>query len=598
MLKKSFRYKILLSDIALTVLVFVIVVFVTYWQANRANSTAARVNNTLEILFHKEILVSLATDQETASRAYLLTGQEEFLETFQNARKNIPKEIATLQNLTAASVSQRRLADSLARYLGKRSAFVDSVLAQKLTPQQAVNLLITGQGKSNMDDVRRMLARFHAAENNLYSQYISENEKALSAQYKIFAGVVFFVLLVIVFYSLREKRRALQEERIQSENLLRNERRFRALVENNENIISLIGTDYQTYYRSPSTERITGWTNKERDEMRVGEQNHPDDQKQLNEVMKLVMAHPGKAFPVSLRTRHKLGGWVWLEGYFTNMFGNPDVNAIIVNLRDVTEEKRSREEIKQLNEELEEKVARRTDQLQAAHNDMEAFTYSVSHDLRAPLRIINGFTVILEEDYVSKLDDEAKRLMGVIRKNTTKMGNLIDGLLEFSRLRLQDVNKAWFSTQQMVDDIVRTTGEHSANKIEWVIHPLPQTWGDVGSIRQVWTNLISNAVKYSSGRENPRVEIGAFEEEDNTVFVVKDNGVGFDASYKKKLFKVFQRLHSAEEFEGTGIGLAVVQKVVSKHGGKVWAEGELGKGAAFYFSLPNEYRNVNEDRSA
>lgn len=584
---QRYRYKILVSDIALAVLVFVIVVFVSQWQSYRANKSAAKVRSTLEILFHKEILASYATDHETASRAYVLTQEPEFLMTFTTARRNIPIEIAILRKLTASSVQQRSIIDSLGYYFERRGAFVDSVLAlRNRSAQDAVTLLITGAGKLRMDSLRNMLARFHTEENNLYNRYTEENRKTLALQSRIFIGVALFAIIAIVLYTLREKKRLIDEERARAENLLRNERRFRSLVENNDNIIALIDQNYQTFYRSPAAERITGWTSAEREAMVVGDQNHPDDQKRMDEVMKEVIAHPGRPFPVSVRTRHKSGDWVWLEGYFTNMFHDPDVRAIIVNLHDVTEERRARDEIARLNEDLEEKVAKRTDQLQAANNDMEAFTYSVSHDLRAPLRIINGFTTILEEDYKDKLDNEGRRILGVIKKNTTKMGNLIDGLLDFSKLRLQDVRKTQINTQQMVEDVVRTLNETSNKKAEWVIGNLTPSLGDANVMRQVWTNLVSNAVKYSGDEEQPRIEIGSFRDGENNVYYVKDNGVGFDSAYKDKLFKVFQRLHSAEEFEGTGIGLAVVYKVITKHGGKVWAEGEPGKGAAFYFSLP------------
>jgi PAS domain S-box-containing protein len=593
MQKKYFQYKILISDIALAVLFFVVVVLISYWQTKRANLTAAKVSNTLEILFHKEKLASLAADHETGSRAYVLTGLPQFLETFRRSKRAIPQELRIIRRLTSSSQAQQKLVDSLAIYFHAREIFVDSAIASHpgIGAQAAVTLLITGKGKVYMDHVRRLLDIFHAQENNLYQQYLLENEKAVKAQHRIFLGVVFCMLLALVFFSVREKRRIVKEYRERSATVRVSEKRFRALVENNEDIIALIDENFKTFYRSPAAERITGWSAEERVDMGVKELNHPDDMKRMEEMMKYIMGNPGKPFHMLMRTKHKSGKWIWLEGFFTNRFHDPAVKGIIVNLRDVTEEKRVKDEIAKLNEELEEKVTRRTDQLQAANNDMEAFTYSVSHDLRAPLRIINGFTVILEEDYTSKLDDEAKRLTSIIKRNTTKMGNLIDGLLDFSRMRLQDIHRSDINTNKLVEDVVKTFSENNAGKIEWIIGDLPDTWGDINSIRQVWINLVSNAVKYSGRKEHPKIEIGAFNEQNQRVFFVKDNGVGFDAEYKEKLFKVFQRLHSAEEFEGTGIGLAVVHKVISKHNGKVWAEGTTGKGAVFYFSLPEEKIN-------
>ncbi|HMK05380.1 MAG TPA: ATP-binding protein, partial [Ferruginibacter sp.] len=236
---------------------------------------------------------------------------------------------------------------------------------------------------------------------------------------------------------------------------------------------------------------------------------------------------------------------------------------------------------------LEQKVLERTAQLESVNSELEAFSYSVSHDLRAPLRGIMGFTTILEEEYSSKLDDEARRITGVIKANTQKMGNLIDDLLTFSRMGRNDIVKTTINTRDMVNEVISGIPKNKEGKIKWVTGALTASYADSNTIRQVWINLISNAVKYSGQKEDPVIEIGSFPHEGQNAFYIRDNGVGFDKRYKDKLFKVFQRLHNPDEFEGTGIGLAIVEKIISKHGGKVWAEAETGQGASFYFSLPN-----------
>ena len=244
-------------------------------------------------------------------------------------------------------------------------------------------------------------------------------------------------------------------------------------------------------------------------------------------------------------------------------------------------------EVKATQSELENKVVGRTAQLEAVNNEMEAFSYTVSHDLRAPLRGIIGFTAILEEKYSSQLDDEAKRLTGIIKKNTLKMGNLIDDLLAFSKIGRNELVKHSIPTNDIVKEVIESLDPKNVNdKIKWHIASLPDVNGDTNAIRQVWTNLISNAIKYSARKEQPVIEIGSLMRKGQTAFFVKDNGVGFDEKYKDKLFKVFQRLHSMAEFEGTGIGLAIVEKIISKHGGHVWVEAKEGEGACFYFSLP------------
>ena len=236
-------------------------------------------------------------------------------------------------------------------------------------------------------------------------------------------------------------------------------------------------------------------------------------------------------------------------------------------------------------QELESKVKERTEQLETANREMESFSYSVSHDLRAPLRGIIGFTSILEEKYVNNLDDEAKRIAAIIKRNTIKMGDLIDDLLAFSKLGRSDISKTMIDTDDMVKEVIN--GLDAGQAIKWNIAPLPVIKGDMNAIRQVWINLISNAIKYSRNKEQPVINIGLAHQNGQVAFFVEDNGVGFDQKYAGKLFKVFQRLHAANEFEGTGIGLAIIEKVISKHGGKVWVEAEKDRGAKFFFEIPS-----------
>lgn len=269
------------------------------------------------------------------------------------------------------------------------------------------------------------------------------------------------------------------------------------------------------------------------------------------------------------------------------------MQARLILAKDVTEQKQTEQKIINLNEELEEKVATRTEQLRRSNEELEAFSYSVSHDLRAPLRGIIGFANILEEDYSSKLDDEARRITAVIKNNTIKMGNLIDDLLNFSRLGRQAVIKTAMNCNDIINELLNEPGsKNGQQQVNWIIPPLPTIQADPNTIKQVWTNLLSNAVKYSAKNQHPEVEIGCITGEHENVFFIKDNGVGFDTKYKDKLFKVFQRLHSAAEFEGTGVGLAIVEKIITKHGGRVWAEATIGEGACFYFSLPVEEEKI------
>ncbi|TXT37917.1 MAG: sensor kinase silS [Comamonadaceae bacterium] len=237
--------------------------------------------------------------------------------------------------------------------------------------------------------------------------------------------------------------------------------------------------------------------------------------------------------------------------------------------------------LNQLNQSLESRIHERT-------KELESFSYSVSHDLRTPLRAIDGFSKMLMEDYEDKLDDEGKRMLRVVRSNTDRMGQLIDDILQFSRMGRQDLSVAPIDMAHMVRTVFNELQPLFAGRdVRLQVGPLPCVLADSALLRQVLINLLSNAIKFTQPREQAIIEVSGFVEGAHGVFCVRDNGVGFDMQYVDKLFGVFERLHSHDEFEGTGIGLAIVRQIVVRHGGKVWAEGKLDHGAAFHFTLPH-----------
>jgi len=255
------------------------------------------------------------------------------------------------------------------------------------------------------------------------------------------------------------------------------------------------------------------------------------------------------------------------------------------------EQVRLRQEAKHHALEMEKKIIERTAQLSAANKELEAFSYSVSHDLRAPLRHINGYIELLKKCFPDTLPDKEKHYLDTITDSAHQMGMLIDDLLQFSRTGQQEMHLTGLDMNDVLREVLQPIRKEPAGRnIDWKIAVLPFVYGDYALIRLAWINLLSNAVKFTIRNPKARIEIGVINDKDEFVFFVRDNGVGFDMKYAHKLFGVFQRLHSSEEFEGTGIGLANVRRIIAKHGGRTWAEAELDKGAVFYFSLPRRYK--------
>jgi len=268
-----------------------------------------------------------------------------------------------------------------------------------------------------------------------------------------------------------------------------------------------------------------------------------------------------------------------------NPIETPEGTWAFAVIRDITVQKQSDAKIAELNEAL----RRQVEALAATNRELEAFSYSVSHDLRAPLRHIIGFVDLLNTRDISGLDDKSRHYLQVITQAAQRMGNLIDDLLSFSRMGRADLMKIQVDFDKLVRDIVKELSEDARDRfIQWEIAQLPTVTGDAAMLRQVMVNLLSNAMKFTRPRDRARIEVGWQERPGEYLFFVKDNGVGFDIRYVNKLFSLFQRLHANEEFEGTGVGLANVQRIILRHGGRVWAEGSLEGGATFWFALPKD----------
>jgi light-regulated signal transduction histidine kinase (bacteriophytochrome) len=277
----------------------------------------------------------------------------------------------------------------------------------------------------------------------------------------------------------------------------------------------------------------------------------------------------------------------WHNNYLKDKSGK--INGTVSSGENITKQKRAFETIIKLNEELEDKVKQRTQELHHSNSELEAFAYSVSHDLRAPLRSIDGYANILMDEYFTKLDKEALRILEVIRKSSHHMDQLIFDLLTMSKATRVEMKIENIDMRKMVESIfTEIISTQSKKEYNFSVEHLPSCNGDPSLIRQVWFNLLSNAIKYSSKNPNQTIHVRGLVEPGSVCYSITDNGVGFNQAYQSKLFEPFQRLHTSEEFEGTGIGLAIVERIIRRHKGKVWADSKEGHGATFYFSLPQK----------
>jgi PAS domain S-box-containing protein len=292
----------------------------------------------------------------------------------------------------------------------------------------------------------------------------------------------------------------------------------------------------------------------------------------------------GRISGYELLMRRKGGNFNSL--YSATLIKIQQVDHILASISDISGLKQTEEELNRLNAGLEKRVAERTAQLEELYREIEAFSYSVSHDLRAPLRVIHGFTQMFREEYGDKIDEEGRRIFSVIDSSAIRMGTLIEDLLALSKIGRKELAMTRIDMKSLAEQVVSEQAYYSPELIHHVeVKDMPDAEGDPGTVKIVFSNLLSNAIKYSSKNPKPRIEIGSFLKDNVPVYYVRDNGVGFNMQYNEKLFRVFQRLHSNKEYEGNGIGLAIVERVIRRHKGKVWAEAEPDKGALFCFTL-------------
>lgn len=571
-------------------LIFFIGIGVIGFLAFRNNAALTnsnqRVEHTHKVLTESEKIIELTQSIANGDRSYVLTNDSEFLQPFLSARAEIFVQIGKLRDLTADNAIQQSRIDTINYYAQKRVDFAGQIInmVNKGDREGAVALIKTKVGQRLGATLRKNVTELQNEENRLLIQRKTATEKSVESFNRLLWGLFAWLLILLVISYIGFKYNYSMQSRLENE--LKSTNHFlNAILENIPNMIFVKDAEHLRFVRfNRAGEKLLGTG---REEL-IGKNDYdffPKKQADWFVSKDKEVLLNGSLLDIQEEIIQTKDGQKWLHTKkipITDQDGKPQF--LLGISEDITDSRRRVEEIKQLNAELEKTVA----QLVTANKEMEAFTYSVSHDLRAPLRIIDGFGEILAKDYSQAFDEEGLHTLDVIMGNARHMGQLIDDLLNLSRLGRAQLAVKNVNMRELVEDVIQAMSimDPQMARADIRVHALRSCECDVSLIRQVWTNLISNAVKYSRKKENPVIDIGWQELCGQAVYYIKDNGVGFDMKYYKKLFGVFQRLHKISEFEGTGVGLALVSRIITKHGGKIWAEATENEGAAFYFTLP------------
>ncbi len=513
-----------------------------------------------------------------------------------NADGKLTNAATQLIDITERKRAEEALRESEVRY---RSLFFASSDAVFLIEQDTGRILDVNSKACDLygysrEEMLQLTNVDMSAEPDKTSHALKTNlERTTTRYHKKKDGTIFPVDITASYFFQKDKKvsiaaiRDMTEHVLAEEALRESEERFRTVVESSPIGFFIINDISILEYANNEMSRILGYPLEEI----VGSDftkfldEKSNDRVRNNYARRIRGEDAPKRYELGIIRKDGENRQTELGAALTeDSMGNRKVLGQMV---DITERKKAEAEVMRLNEELEQRVINRTHQLESANSEMEAFTYSVSHDLRAPLRAIDGYARILLEDYSTVLDAEGQRLFSVIRDNSRKMSQLIDDLLAFSRLNRTEIRTSVVNMQELVDSVYKDlSAPEERDRIDIKIGALESITGDATLLRQVWSNLIANALKFSSKKEKAKIEIGCTPKESEIVYYVRDNGAGFDMHYVHQLFGVFHRLHNEKEFAGTGVGLAIVQRVIQRHNGRVWGKGEVDKGATFYFSLP------------
>jgi PAS domain S-box-containing protein len=535
---------------------------------------------------------------ELAQRDYLLTAQQVRLDEYLRLVKAVQDRLADLRRLTSDNLIERRNWSELNSAVKVRlDDMAGALTAYRDFGEPAARAVLgLGRPSSTTEEVRVITARMDAVEAQLLVQRQTESGDVRHTT--MISLLVTLTLASAIFAALfRGIHREMRARRHAEANLTAANRFLDSLIEHLPVMIFVKDAVNLRFVRqNRASEALLGLSRQEMIGKTAGEIFAPQEADDIMASDSEALA-AGRLVEIpeeSIQTR--VLGVRSLHTMKLPIFGPDGKPEFLLGISvDITERKLAEGAVRELNTELLRKAA----QLEATNKELESFSYSVSHDLRAPLRAVDGFALMVEEDYKDRLDAEGLRYLSVIRQNSRRMGALIDDLLAFSRLGRQPVVRGEINVDSLVREVVeevlnaevRNERGKAAAAPQIEVEPLPPVRGDRILLRQVWTNLIDNAVKYSSKAARPLIQVSGRQVGAENHYSVRDNGVGFNMQYAEQLFRVFQRLHRADEFSGTGVGLAIVHRVVTRHGGRVWAEGKEDQGAMFSFALPQGDRS-------
>lgn len=568
-------------------------VILVWWMGMRVARLNAHVVQTSQSQVKLVGLMGALSDSEATQRGYLLTLDERYLEPYRESVGSVHSRLGELSADVRAGLMNANQVDQIDQLAQTRLAWLERTIEIRRTDglDAAIAHIKQDTGRQTMEQLRVIITQMARESVAHYNTLASDRDVANILRTLSAVGGALVILLFMSWAFVRLSQDLRQRERAKQD-LESNQRRLDGIVSSAMDAIISIDEKQNVVLFNAAAERVFlcpagDAMGKPIDQFiparfRASHREHVRHFGQTGETTRAMgSAHMnlsgvranGEEFPIDASiSKVQIG----------------DQRIFTVILRDITQRKRSEYELRRLYAELERRVEERTSELAAANRELEAFGYSVSHDLRAPLRHITGFIELLDKHASESLDEKSRRYIRTIGESSRRMGDLIDDLLSLSRIGRTALSEVDVDLRQLVDDcIAQLASETSGRNINFNIGDLPHVQADPTLLRNVMLNLLGNAVKYTRPRDPANVEVACRRESGEFICFVRDNGVGFDMQFVDKLFGVFQRLHRSQEFEGTGIGLASVRRIIQRHGGRTWAEGEPDKGATVYFTLPD-----------